>query len=158
MSAPTHTIPVIQLWNNLLVPLQGDISDAQAEQLRTELLQKSCAIEADGLIIDVSGVSVVDSHFCAVLASITEAARLMGVHSMLCGLSPEVVMTLQAMGIELGGIETWPSLEEALEVLGIGPVVAGKGSSNRPAGAFPATGWSDAASEDEEELWETLLE
>lgn len=117
----THSIPVIRLWGNLLVSLQGDITDAQAEQLRARVLQRIRTSEAEGLIIDVSGVSVIDSHLCSVLASITEAAGLMGVHSMLSGLNAEIVMTLQAMGIALDGMETYLSLEDALESLGVGP-------------------------------------
>jgi rsbT antagonist protein RsbS len=162
MNEDTHTIPVIHLWDNLLVSLQGDISDAQAEHLRNELLKRICAIEADGLVIDVSGVSVIDSHLCSVLAGITEAAGLMGVHSMLCGLSPEVVMTLQAMGIELDGIETHPSLEDALGALGIGPLgAAGAGRdphAERSDGGLAVPGASTATPDEGEEIWETLRE
>ena len=43
----------------------------------------------------------------------------MGVRSVLCGLTPEVVMTLQAMDIELEQIETVGTIEEALEAAGI---------------------------------------
>ncbi|MFW5875432.1 MAG: STAS domain-containing protein [Myxococcota bacterium] len=117
-----NSIPVIRLWDNLLVALQGDLGDAQAERLRTELLDRIRRTGAEGLILDVSGVTVIDSHLCSVLAGITEAAALMGVESMLCGLSPEIVMTLQAMGIDFGSVETALSLEDALEALGIGPL------------------------------------
>lgn len=130
-----NSIPVIRLWDNLLVALQGDLGDAQAERLRSELLDRIRRTGAEGLILDVSGVTVIDSHLCSVLASITEAAALMGVESMLCGLSPEIVMTLQAMGIEFGGVETALSLEDALEALGIGPlgVVADADASGQEA-------------------------
>ena len=43
----------------------------------------------------------------------------MGAHAVLCGLGPNVVMTLQSMGIELEGIDTVLELESALERLGI---------------------------------------
>jgi rsbT antagonist protein RsbS len=115
----TYAIPIIQLWGNLLVPLQGDISDSQAERLQGELLVRIRQTGASGLAIDVSGVSVIDSHLCALLANLVSAARLMGVTSVLCGLTPEIVMTLQAMGIELEHVETALSLELALERLGV---------------------------------------
>lgn len=115
-----ETIPIIQLWGNLLVPLQGDISDAQAEWLRRALLRRIRETDVDGLVIDVSGVSVIDSHLCGLLANLAAAAELMGVASVLCGLSPDVVMTLQAMGIELE-MDPALSLEEALERLGAYP-------------------------------------
>jgi rsbT antagonist protein RsbS len=62
---------------------------------------------------------MVDSHLCAALARLAGAARLMGVPSVLCGLGPNVVMTLQAMGFDLRGVETTLGLEAALELLGI---------------------------------------
>ena len=57
--------------------------------------------------------------YCFEDNDISEAARLMGVRSVLCGLTPEVVMTLQAMDIELTEIETVGTIEEALEGAGI---------------------------------------
>lgn len=116
-----HAIPVIELWGNLLVPLQGDVSDSQAEHLRTDLLQRIRKTEATGLAIDVSGVSVIDSHLCSVLAGLVAASSLMGVTSVLCGLTPETVMTLQAMGIGLDDVDTVLSLEAGLERLGVTP-------------------------------------
>jgi rsbT antagonist protein RsbS len=115
------TIPIIQLWGNLVVPLQGDISDSQAEWLRTELLQRIRTTDVTGLAVDLSGVSVIDSHLCGLLANLAAAAELMGVTAVLCGLSPEVVMTLQAMAIDLEDLEPTLSLEEALERLGVRP-------------------------------------
>jgi rsbT antagonist protein RsbS len=117
--ATTDAIPIIQLWGNLLVPLQGDVTDSQAERLRGELLRRIRESDVSGLVIDASGVSVIDSHLCGLLARLAAAAELMGVRSVLCGLSPDVVMTLQAMAIDLGEVETALSLETALDRLGV---------------------------------------
>ncbi len=117
----TNAVPIIQLWGNLLVPLQSDISDSQAEWLRRELLDRIRWTEVSGLVIDVSGVSMIDSHLCGLLAALASGAELMGVTSVLSGLSPEIVMTLQAMAIDLDDMEPVLSLEEALERLGVHP-------------------------------------
>jgi rsbT antagonist protein RsbS len=114
-------VPIIQLWGNLLVPLQGEISDSQAERLHRDLLQRLRTSEATGLVVDVSGVSMIDSHLCAQLSKWAGAAEFMGVTAVICGLSPEIVMTLQAMDIDLTGMESARSLEEALERVGIHP-------------------------------------
>lgn len=113
------SIPIIKLWGNLLVPLQGEVSDSQAERLQRELLQRIRSTDVEGVVVDVSGVSVMDSHFCRLLANLTSAAELMGVTSVLCGLRPEIVMTLQAMDIDLADMEPALSLEEALERVGL---------------------------------------
>lgn len=113
------TIPVLKIWDQLLVALQGDVSDRQADDLSHSVLSRIRDVDVSGLIIDVTGVLTLDSHLCAVLARLAAAARLMGVRSVLCGLTPEVVMTLQAMDIELDEIETVGTIEEALEAAGI---------------------------------------
>ena len=118
----THTIPVIELWGRLIVSLQGDVSDSQMEQLRTEVLQRVRERDARGMVIDASGMWLVDSHMCAMLGRIVVAARLMGVRAILSGLSPNVVATLGEMGVGLEGITTALTLEEALESLGINAV------------------------------------
>jgi rsbT antagonist protein RsbS len=114
-----NPIPVIELWGRLVVPLQGDITDSQVDRLQETVLDRIKTRGADGLVIDCSGVWLMDSHLCAVLGRLAGAARLMGTPPVLCGLSPSVVMTLQSMGIDLDGIETALGLESALESLGL---------------------------------------
>jgi rsbT antagonist protein RsbS len=117
----THTIPVIELWGQLLVPLQGELGDAQMDALQSAVLERIRARGAEGVVIDASGVWLMDSHLCAVLGRLASAARLMGARAVLCGLGPHVVMTLQAMGIDLEGVDTAIGLEAALELLGVRP-------------------------------------
>lgn len=119
MSDDRTTIPVLKIWDQLLVALQGDVSDRQADDLSHSVLSRIRDVDVSGLIVDVTGVLTLDSHLCAVLARLAASARLMGVRSVLCGLTPEVVMTLQAMDIELAEIETVGTIEEALEAAGI---------------------------------------
>ncbi|HET7543808.1 MAG TPA: STAS domain-containing protein [Polyangiaceae bacterium] len=116
----SHSIPVISLWGQLLVPLQGDISDQQMVDLSTTVLLRIANRQGGGgLIIDASGVWLVDSHLCAAVARLANAARLMGVPTVVCGLSGDIVLTLQAMGLELGSVVTSLGLDEALSELGI---------------------------------------
>ncbi len=112
-------LPIIWLWDCMLVPLQGELSDAQAARLSQDALDGIRARGCVGLIIDVSGLWLVDSHLCAVLADIARAARLMGTRTMLSGLRPEVALTLLAMDISFSGFETALNLEQALEALDI---------------------------------------
>lgn len=114
-----HAIPVIELWGRLVVALQGDVTDSQMERLRDHVLRRIRDRGARGLVIDASGMWLVDSHLCSVLGRLVVAARLMGTQAVLCGLSPEVVITLEEMGIHLDGIDTALSLEAALERLGV---------------------------------------
>ena len=74
-----------------------------------------------GLVLDLTAVWMVDSHLCSVLSNLGRAAALLGARTVISGMRPEIAMTLQAMGIELGGLETTRALEAALESLGIVP-------------------------------------
>ena len=114
-----ETIPVIELWGNLLVPLQGDVSDTQMQEVVDTVLHRIAKHGAEGLVIDTSGIWIVDSHLCAGLGKLATAASIMGVPSVLCGLSADVVVTLESMGFELTETQTATSLEHALEKLGI---------------------------------------
>ncbi|WP_437627468.1 STAS domain-containing protein [Sorangium sp. So ce1151] len=112
-------LPIINLWDRILVPIQGDVTDDLAEQLNTEVLRAIHESGAKGLVIDLTAVWIMDSHLCAVLSNLASAARLMGTPTILSGLSPEIAMTLQAMGVELAAVKTALTLEQALTMLGL---------------------------------------
>lgn len=114
-------IPTIHLWHLLLVPLQGDLSDAQADRLAQDVLARIRDSDARGLVIDVTGLWIMDSHLCSLISRLAAAAALMGANTLMCGLSPEIATTLQTMGLSLPGVRTERSLEDALAQLGIGP-------------------------------------
>jgi len=118
-STEANRIPIIKLWNLLLVPLQGMIDDSVAEQLSQDVLKRIQASEVTGLIMDVTGLWLMDSHLCAVLSRIASAALLMGTRTVICGMSPEIALTLQTMGLELANVRTELMLEQALERLGV---------------------------------------
>jgi rsbT antagonist protein RsbS len=70
-------------------------------------------------VLDLTGVWIMDSHLCSVLSNLASAARLMGTPTIISGLSPEIAMTLQTMGVELESVQTALSLEQALAMLGL---------------------------------------
>jgi rsbT antagonist protein RsbS len=114
-----NQVTCIPLWDCLLVPLHGDISDAQADDFVTEVLERIARDQCYGVLVDLSGIWTLDSHLCAVLARLALAAQLMGAKTVLSGIKPEIAMTLEAMGIELHGIQTVGTLEDALVSMGI---------------------------------------
>lgn len=114
-------IPIIALWDALLVPLQGDITDAQAAQLTDNVLGALRDGGYRALVVDLSGLWIVDSHLCAVLGHLATSARLMGADTVLAGLRPDVTLTLLSMDVSLEGPRTALSLEQALEGLGVDP-------------------------------------
>lgn len=118
-----NRIPIIKLWHLLLVPVQGHVTDFQLDQLSEGLLRRIHETGATGIVIDVTGMWLIDSHTCALLSRIATAARLMGARTILCGMAPEIALTLQSMGLDLPDVKTELALEEALENLGIRSVI-----------------------------------
>jgi rsbT antagonist protein RsbS len=119
MSQGINRIPIIRLWSLLLVPVQGELTDSQAEQLRHEVLGEIHSAGSEGLVLDVTGLWLMDSHLCAVLTRLAQAAALMGTRTIVCGMSAEVALTIQSMGLELRGVKTALTLEEALHSFGV---------------------------------------
>jgi rsbT antagonist protein RsbS len=112
-------LPIIKLYNRLLVPIQGEITDDVADQITQEVLKTIHDFGPVGLVLDLTGVWIMDSHLCSVLSNLAASARLMGTPTIISGLSPEIAMTLQTMGVELAGVKTALSLEQALAMLGL---------------------------------------
>lgn len=117
---PTYNrIPIIKLWHLLLVPLQGELTDDLAAQLTTEVLDQIYKRGCSGLVIDITGLWLVDSHLCAVLSQLSAAASLMGARTFISGMKPDIALTLETMGVELKGVMTTLDLEGALQLLGV---------------------------------------
>ncbi|HLU65333.1 MAG TPA: STAS domain-containing protein [Kofleriaceae bacterium] len=121
MQSDLTRVPIIKVWDILLVPLQGEITDDVAAQVRSEVLDRIHNEGATGLVIDVTALWVMDSHLCSVISRLAMASALMGARTFLCGMTPDVALTIHAMGLELDGVATALSLEEALETLGVVP-------------------------------------
>jgi rsbT antagonist protein RsbS len=129
-----NQIPVIKLWRLLVVPLQGEIDDNAAALLSEQVLERIHSEEISGLVIDVTGLWLMDSHLCALLTRLARSAELMGTRTVLCGMTAQTAMTLQDMGLELEGFDAMLSLEQALEHHGVYSPWSGLDNATEDAG------------------------
>jgi rsbT co-antagonist protein RsbR len=120
--------PVIQVWKGILVlPLIGVVDSHRAHQARETLLHRIVEEEAKMVIIDITGVPVVDSVVAKYLAQTCAAIRLLGAEGILTGISVNVAQILVRLGIDFSDIITKSNLAEGLEVslkkngLAVGP-------------------------------------
>ena len=74
--------------------------------------------EAEGVVIDISGLEVVDSYVARILAETGQMTKLMGTAAVVVGMRPEVAATLTRMGYVMAGVRTALNLEEGLALLG----------------------------------------
>ncbi|WP_394833477.1 STAS domain-containing protein [Pendulispora rubella] len=119
MPATPSGIPILKVWNRLLVTLQGDIGDETAERATAEILDIIHRQRSEGLVLDITGVFTLDSHLCFVLSKLASAAKLMGTPTVISGMSAQTAQTLETMGVRLRTMRTAPSAEVALEMLGV---------------------------------------
>jgi rsbT antagonist protein RsbS len=114
---PYPRVPLIHLRGNLIVPIQDLLPDAALERLRDDVTHRIARGGARGVILDVSAVETMDSHFTRVVRDLALTARLMGARTVLSGVPPLVSMTMIEMGLDLPGVATALDLERALERL-----------------------------------------
>jgi rsbT antagonist protein RsbS len=112
------TIPVIRLGENLLVSLQGDLDDTTVIELERELTNWVARTRAKGVLVDVSGLSVVDSFIARVIARIAAMIRLLGAEAVVVGIQPAVAITLTELGIGMRHVHTALNAGQGMALLG----------------------------------------
>ena len=111
----TLSLPILRIWAGvLLVPLIGEISPERAEHMREKLLDAVVKHRARVVLIDVTGLSVVDAHAAAVLGSIIRAVSLLGADMMIVGVRGEVARVFVHIGEVFPGTQTFATLDEGL--------------------------------------------
>ncbi|MCX5263885.1 STAS domain-containing protein [Streptomyces sp. NBC_00199] len=119
--ASTAHVPVLRLGDVLLITLQGDLHDGAAEQLQQDVAESIVRSRVTGVVIDISGVEIVDSFLGRVLAEIAASARLLAARTVVAGMRPAVAITLVELGLTLPGLRTALSTEAAMELLAASP-------------------------------------
>ncbi|MEU3936302.1 STAS domain-containing protein [Streptomyces sp. NPDC029044] len=113
----TGHVPVLRLGDVLLVTLQGDLHDSTAQQLQQDLAETISRTGVHGVLIDISGVEIVDSFLGRVLAEIAAQAKLLAARTVVAGMRPAVAITLVELGLTLPGLSTALSTEAGMELL-----------------------------------------
>src|SRR5262245_3183330 len=114
-------IPIIKLHEVLIVPIHVELTDELVLALKDDIANAVRDHDVTSLVIEVSGLDVFDSFMARAVSVVARLARMMGVRTLLAGLSPAIATTLVEMGMEMPGVEASLNLEAALEDLGYGP-------------------------------------
>jgi rsbT co-antagonist protein RsbR len=101
----------------LLVPLVGAIDAARAQQIIERVLEGVNAEQAEIVLLDLTGVPLVDSHVASSLVQTARAATLLGAEVLLVGIRPEIAQSIIGLGLDLQRIRTFSSLAVALQSL-----------------------------------------
>ncbi|WP_257208752.1 STAS domain-containing protein [Bacillus sp. AFS031507] len=107
--------PVITLNNEVaLLPLVGDIDTRRAKLMLENTLNQCANLGVNFLVIDLSGVPMIDTMVAHQIFHLIKALRLIGVTSTLTGVRPEIAQTAVQQGLEFNGVPTYSTLRQAL--------------------------------------------
>jgi PAS domain S-box-containing protein len=109
--------PMIPITDRVVVmPLVGAIDSRRAQQVMDSLLYGIANTRAETAIIDITGVSVVDTQVANALVRAAVSVQLLGARVMITGIRPEVAQTLVGLGVDLRGISAYGTLSSAVAV------------------------------------------
>jgi anti-anti-sigma regulatory factor/HAMP domain-containing protein len=107
--------PVLPVMDGVLVmPLIGVIDSERAALLMTSLLRAIEQHRATIVIMDVTGVPLIDTQVARVLLQAADAARLLGATPVLVGIRPELAQTIVGLGVDLSPLVSHADLQTGI--------------------------------------------
>jgi rsbT antagonist protein RsbS len=110
-------IPILKMGRNLLVTIQVDMHDRLAMALQDDLMEQIRRHKAQGVLIDISALDLVDSFIGRMLGNIAAMARILDANTVVTGMRPAVAITLVELGLSLPGVRTALNVERGMELL-----------------------------------------
>ena len=110
-------IPLQLSQNSIVASIQVDLSDELLRLFREDLLRLLQSSEAEGIILDFSGVEIIDAEDWAAIRRTMTMANLMGTRSIVAGLRPGVVSALVELEVDVEDIDAALNLDEALKLM-----------------------------------------
>jgi rsbT antagonist protein RsbS len=110
-------VPILSLGDILLTAIQSDITDEHVVALQADILERMRESHARGVVLDITGLDVIDSYMARIISETVRMAQLMGGEVAITGMSPMVALTLVEMGRELVRGMAALTLERGLEKL-----------------------------------------
>jgi rsbT co-antagonist protein RsbR len=107
--------PIISLSEELaLLPLVGDIDTDRAQKVMENTLQQCSDQQVNYLLIDLSGVLIIDTMVAHQIFQLIKALKLIGVTCTLSGIRPEIAQTAIQIGIDFDELSVVSSIHQAL--------------------------------------------
>jgi rsbT co-antagonist protein RsbR len=108
--------PIIPIGDAILiVPLIGAIDSARAQRITESMLQAIVQHGAEYIIIDITGISIIDTAIAHHLLQAARSIQLLGSRVVLVGISPEIAQTLVGLGVDFTTISTRATLQSGFE-------------------------------------------
>ena len=109
--------PVIPVFDEIIImPLVGNIDSSRAREITRSLLAGISQHKAKTVIVDITGVPLIDTGVAAYLTKAIQAAHLKGAQTIVTGISEAVAETIVDLGIDWSEITTLSDLQTGLMV------------------------------------------
>ena len=110
-------VPILKQGPILIASVQAALTDSDTERLRYDLMEQVSRFRAQGIIVDVTAIDVMDSFAARSLRTIAHMTRLRGADTVIVGLQPEVAFAMVQLGLMFDDMYTALDLEEGLSLL-----------------------------------------
>ena len=110
-------IPILKLGDALLVSIQVDMHDQLATALEEDLTRQIVALNARGVLIDISALEIVDSFMGRMLDNIAAVSRILDADTVVVGMRPAVAITLVELGLSLTGVKTALNVDRGMALI-----------------------------------------
>jgi len=110
-------IPVLKMGEFLLVSIQVDMQDKLAMTLQDDITEMIVRHGSEGVLIDISGLNLVDSFIGRMIGNIASMSRILDAEAVVVGMRPAVAITLVELGLELPGVRTALNVERGMDIL-----------------------------------------
>ncbi len=110
-------IPLQISQNSVVASIQINLTQELLQELRQDLLEKLHTSRASGVIIDVSGVEIIDGHDFAELRNIIDMVAMMGAKTVISGLKPGVISALVDLDADIDDINAALNLDDAFALI-----------------------------------------
>ena len=112
-----YRIPILRMGRSLLVTIQVDMEDQTAMALQDDLAEQISRTGANGVLIDISALEIVDSFVGRMLAAISGIGRILDATTVVVGMQPAVAITLVELGLSLDGVKTALNVSRGMALL-----------------------------------------
>jgi rsbT co-antagonist protein RsbR len=110
-------VPIVTIANNVLfAPVVGSLDSRRSQALTSRLLERVNSERARLVILDIAGVTTMDTGMAKALIDSAQAVRLLGCDIIISGIAASIATTITHLKIDLGNIRTARSPQEALEI------------------------------------------
>lgn len=118
-------LAILRQGSLLLVSVPANATDNDLSELLEALAHAVGGADTTGVVVDVSGLDVLDSYATRVLETIGQVTRLRGAETVIVGIQPEVALAMVELGVSFEALRTALDLEAGIRMLGHGALERG---------------------------------